>query len=431
MLEFLLALLTTATVGVLLVPLLKQRVPRTTRLDNDLAIYRDQLGELEREQAAGALPEAEARAARTEIERRILSAAEQDAKEAAPKNDATLHRFLPPALSLAVPLIALGLYLQIGRPGLPASPFAAHGPAAAAPASAQDDPAQITSLVAAAKKRAAEHPDDPEALSALGEALTMEADGVVTQPAVEAFAQALKRAPDDPRAAFYLGLHEQQAGDSPAALKRWRDLESKSPPDAPWLPTLRAEIRKAGGTPGATAPATGPAMPQPNADQVEAMGRLSPEERQKTIRAMVDGLEAKLRDTPGAPAEQRDGWLRLANARKVLGETAKASEAFARADALGPLEADPATRGALKDWAEAEVRQIAPGGAPSPRAVAVLERLEKQEPNNALALFYLGAASFAEGDKPAAVKRWRTLLALLPPDAPIRAMLEAKIKEAE
>ncbi len=426
MLEFLLALLTTATVGMLLVPLLRERSAAVPRLDNDLAIYRDQLGELEREQAAGRLPETEAKAARTEIERRILTAAEQDAKEAAPKDTATLHRFLPPALSLAVPLVALGLYLQIGRPGLPAAPFAQH---ATTPAPQQDNlPAQI----AAAKKQAAEHPDDPEALSALGEALTIEAQGVVTRPAVEAFMKVLKLQPGDARAAFYLGLHEQQSGDSAAALKRWRALEAQSPPDAPWLPTLRAEIRKAGGTPS-TAPATttAPGMPQPNQDQVEAMGRLSPEERQKTIRAMVDGLEAKLRDSADSPTEQRDGWLRLANARKVLGDLAQASDAFARADALRPLDGDPASQPALKEWAEAEVRQIPPGGAPPARAVAVLERLERQEPNNALALFYLGAASFAQGDKPAAVKRWRALLALLPSDAPIRAMLEARIKEAE
>ena len=163
-------------------------------------------------------------------------------------------------------------------------------------------------------------------------------------------------------------------------------------------------------------------MPQPSQDQVEAMGKLSPEERQKTIRAMVDGLDAKMRDTPG----DRDGWLRLANARKVLGDHAKASEAFARADALKKLDGRP-----LADWAEAEVRQIPTGGAPSAQAVAVLERIEKEDPRNALALFYLGAASLASGDKPAAVKRWRTLLALLPPDAPIRAMLEQKVKEAE
>src|SRR5471030_2365221 len=329
MLEFLLALLTTATVGVLLVPLLRQRATSVPRLDNDLAIYRDQLAELEREQAAGRLPETEAKAARTEIERRILTAAEQDAKEATPKDTARLHRFLPPALCLAVPLVALGLYLQIGRPGLPASPFVAH--ATTAP---QDD---LPALIAAAKKNAAEHPDDPDALSALGEALTIEADGAVTRPAVEAFTKALKLQPGDAHGSFYLGLHEQQSGDSAAALKRWGALEAQSPPDAPWLPTLRAEIKKAGGTPSTT---TAPAMPQPNQDQVEAMSRLSPEERQKTIRAMVDGLEAKLRDAPG----DRDGWLRLANARQVLGDHAAASEAFAKADALKPLDGDPATR---------------------------------------------------------------------------------------
>ena len=140
---------------------------------------------------------------------------------------------------------------------------------------------------------------------------------------------------------------------------------------------------------------------------------------------MVEGLEARLRASPGTP-EDRDGWLRLANARRVLGENDKAVEAYARADAIAPLEPR-----LLVDWAEAHVRRLQPGAAPPAEAVAVLERLEKAEPRNALALFYLGAADFARGDKPAAARRWKTLLALLPADAPIRAMLEGKIKEAE
>ena len=46
MLEFLLALLTTATVAALLVPLLRPRIAATDRLDNDTAVYRDQLAEV-------------------------------------------------------------------------------------------------------------------------------------------------------------------------------------------------------------------------------------------------------------------------------------------------------------------------------------------------------------------------------------------------
>src|SRR5262245_44815593 len=122
MLEFLLALLTTATLGVLLVPLLRRSVRTTDRLDNDLAVYRDQLAEIERERANGTLPEAEATAARVEIERRILAAADQDQQTPAPAPG--LHRFLPPALCLLVPLFALGIYLNLGQPGLPSAPFA-------------------------------------------------------------------------------------------------------------------------------------------------------------------------------------------------------------------------------------------------------------------------------------------------------------------
>jgi cytochrome c-type biogenesis protein CcmH len=61
----------------------------------------------------------------------------------------------------------------------------------------------------------------------------------------------------------------------------------------------------------------------------------------------------------------------------------------------------------------------------------VLKRLEAAQPDNALALFYLGAAAFAHGDKADAARRWKKLLAQLPPDAPIRAMLQEKIRQAE
>ncbi len=409
MLEFLLALLTTATVGALLVPLLRTTEKRTERLDSALAIYRDQLAEIERTRADGTVSEADAAAARIEVERRILSAANAS-DAAAPRDSATLHRFLPPALALLIPLLALGVYLNVGRPGLPAAPFATR-PALDHPN--PNEPITAERMLAEARARLAENPEDPEALAELGEALVLEADGTVTPAAVEALTRALALRPDNPRAAYYLGLHEAQSGDSKAAVARWQALEAKSPPDAPWLSMLRAEIARVSRAAG---------MPVPTRDQVEAMQSLDPAQRQEAIRGMVEGLDARLKESPG----DRAGWLRLANARRVLGENDKAADAYARADALGPLD----TR-TLTDWAEAHVRQLKPGEAPPPAAVAVLERLEKAEPRNALALFYLGAAAFASGDKPGALRRWNTLLALLPADAPIRGLLEERIKAAQ
>ena len=424
MLEFLLALLTTATVGALLWPLLRTKVDHRGRLDAELAIYRDQLAELERERAAGSLPEADAAAARIEIERRILAAGSV-ADAATTTSSPASQKWLPPALSLFVPLVALGLYLQVGRPGLPSAPFAS-APSASGSIAEHQAPRQldVARLLAEARARLAQDPDDADALAALGEGLTLEAGGTVTQAAVEALRRALAKAPDDPRTHYYLGLHEAQSGDSKAAIARWQALEEKSPPDAPYLPLLRAEILRVAKAAGIDVPPPSSASttPQPSREQQEAMAALSPEQRQQAIRSMVEGLATRLQENP----QDRAGWLRLANAWKVLGENQKAAEAYGRADTLGPVDAR-----ILADWAETHVRQLSPGAAPSLEAVMILERLEKAEPRNALALFYLGAAAYAAGNKPAAVQRWKTLLALLPADAPIRPMLEQRLREAE
>jgi cytochrome c-type biogenesis protein CcmH len=443
MFEFLLVLLTTATLTALLVPLMKPRLAQGDRLASDAAVYRDQLAEVERERAADSLSAEDAAAARTEIERRLLAAADKNTTTTPPPA-AAWRRFLPPALCLLVSAFALGLYLRTGQPGMPSAPFVPHphAPATAAPATGP----RLVQQIATARARLKETPDDPGTLSMLGELLTRQADGVVPQPAVDAFTKALAAHPDDPRALLYLGLHEAQAGEPRAALGRWLDLEARSPENAPWMPILRIEIERfakqanidprsikrdwkppavASVRPPTAAPSS-PPLPQPTPEERKAMAKMTPAERQQVIRGMVDRLDAKLRALPPGRAEDRAGWVRLANARRVLGEPAKAAEAYARADELAPL--DPPL---VANWAESEVLQIQTGSAPSPGAVAVLKRLEAAEPDNALALFYLGAASFAHGDKANAALRWKKLLALLPPDAPMRKVIEKRIKEAE
>ena len=70
---FVMALMTAAAIFAVLWPL-SRRAP--LRTGSDVAVYRDQLDEIERDRAAGLIGEREAEAARVEVSRRLLAAAD-------------------------------------------------------------------------------------------------------------------------------------------------------------------------------------------------------------------------------------------------------------------------------------------------------------------------------------------------------------------
>ena len=108
--------MTAAVVATLLVPFMRKSAgAQSPDSDFDRAIYRDQLQELDRDQARGLIGETEAQAARNEISRRLL----QVAKPAAP---AAGNRYALLAV-LLVPLIALPVYAKYGSPLLPDVPL--------------------------------------------------------------------------------------------------------------------------------------------------------------------------------------------------------------------------------------------------------------------------------------------------------------------
>jgi cytochrome c-type biogenesis protein CcmH len=456
-----LALVTALAVAALLYPLLRRRFEPTQRLDHDLAIYKDQLAEIGRERDAGLISAGEARAARAEIERRILAAA--SSAEAATAGQVPQRRWLPTAIAVLVPAVALGIYFHIGRPELPAQPFAGRPKppetrtADAAPMETirrlreriEKDPRDIEAQLALGRAqlaigrtaeaiesfRAAQQasPERPDVLAALAEALTFDANGVVTQPARELFAAALARDARNAGARFYLGLADAQGGDAPAALKRWLDLEAESPPDAPWLEALAREIervaKQAGIDPKSIRPdrrerqAAGSGMPQPTIDDVKRLQELPPGERDKQIRDMVDRLAERLKAAP----DDVEGWRRLGRARAVLGQYGMAAEAYATADRLKPDDPE-----VLAPWAEARLHLDSAGGsALSPETVDVLRRLERMRPDNGLALFFLAQADEATGDTEAAIRRLRRLRELMPADAPARAAIEKRLQALE
>ncbi len=81
-----------------------------------LAVYRDQLAEVDQDAASGILDEGQAAAARIQIERRILAL---DGTQTLQPSHARMPMVII-AMAVVLPLSALGLYLRLGSPGLAA-----------------------------------------------------------------------------------------------------------------------------------------------------------------------------------------------------------------------------------------------------------------------------------------------------------------------
>ncbi|MGE0213972.1 MAG: c-type cytochrome biogenesis protein CcmI, partial [Parvibaculaceae bacterium] len=111
------AVLTAAVLAALAWPLARRGGERG---DPTLAVYRDQLAELERDQARGVLSAADAEAARNEVARRLLKA--EGTAEAGSPASVSGRRPVFLASAALVPIIAMSLYLAVGRPDLPDLP---------------------------------------------------------------------------------------------------------------------------------------------------------------------------------------------------------------------------------------------------------------------------------------------------------------------
>jgi cytochrome c-type biogenesis protein CcmH len=358
-----LALMTAAAVLAVLWPLSRRR--RELRSGSDVAVYRDQLEEIERDRAAGLIADNEAAGAKVEVSRRLLAAADAPAAPAGNAAATTRRRrAVAVAALVALPLGAVGLYLALGSPLLPDQPLAARLAEARANQS-------MESLIAQVEAHLAQRPDDgrgweviapiylrlgrfddavkarrnalrlngdsAERQAALGEALVFGANGVVTAEAKSAFEKAVALDPAHVQTRYFLGLAAEQDGDRTRAATTWRALIESAPPDAPWVEFVRgalARVEGAGASAGA-AGAGGGAGSGPSEEQVAASSELSPEQRKLMIQGMVDRLAERL-NRDGSDVE---GWLRLVRSYMVLGQADKARAAAA--DARRALAGDP------------------------------------------------------------------------------------------
>ncbi len=455
------AALTLGTLGFLVVPLLRRPAAAPARVDYDIVVYRDQLAEVAKDVERGLLTDEQAAAAKTEIHRRMLAA--EDAELTAPKGDfragsKKLRVAAAVIIGIGIPAASVAVYNRLGSPELPGQPFA----------SRQADPDfRMTALVSRLEADLQQKPDadgyvtlartytsmrrypdaaaafqraiqlgavNSETVADMAEAIVLSNDGQVVPEARQAFQQVLTLDKDDPRARFYLGLAKAQIGKYAEAVSIWRDLEKGSPEGAPWLPMLREHIQqyaKLGGfdpatidpvppAPAGVASAKGPnphasedgpaASGMPEGAAAAAVMAQSPEDRAKTIRSMVEGLAARLQQSP----DDYDGWLKLARAYKVLGDLDKAKDAAGHAVKLKPQSVEPKLA-----LAEIQIAQAQGDKLPAD-FVANMRDVQALDPANEAAMYYIGMAEAQAGHPAAARELWTKLLAKLPADAPER-----------
>jgi cytochrome c-type biogenesis protein CcmH len=320
-------LMTAAVLAALLLPLLRRgRGDAAAQgLAHDLAVYRDQLAELSRDETLGRIGTAEGEAARNEIMRRMLEAESRQQQAAAPAiAGAESRRRVAVAGAVALPVAALLAYAATGRPDLPASPAASR---LARAVEAGDFPA----MVARVEQHLAKHPNDAEGwlviapayrrlgrpddaadayaqairlgkgspglIADYGEALMLANGGLISAEARQAFSEALKQDAGSAKARFYLNLADGQEGKRVEALKGFRDMLASAPKDAPWRQAVEAQIAEL---------------------------EQAPAEREAMIRGMVESLDQRLQREGG----DVEGWMRLARSRMVLGEREKAVKAL-------------------------------------------------------------------------------------------------------
>ena len=125
------AVLTAAVLAVVLRPLLAAPAARNAgEREADLAVYRDQLAEIEADHARGLINGAELEAARREVARRLLGVAGDSGGSTvgtpvAATSGGQAVALTPYFVAGLVPLVAIGLYITLGSPSLPSQPFTA------------------------------------------------------------------------------------------------------------------------------------------------------------------------------------------------------------------------------------------------------------------------------------------------------------------
>lgn len=258
---------------------------QSLRARANVLIYRDQLAELDADMKNNSISREQHDAGRREIERRVLEDTLASLNEAPPESGGR-GKWLPIALSVIIPLAAVGLYLKLGTPQVVAPQMAASdGGAAQAGASQGGDSPHGTSfdkireMAAKLAERLKQQPNDGEGWAMLArsyrvlgqfkeaseayqhaiklvpgdaqlladyaDALAMSQGQTLEGEPMRLIEQALKLDPNNLKALALAGTAAFDGKNYKLAIGYWQKAVKLSPPDSEFTQSLQSSLQEA------------------------------------------------------------------------------------------------------------------------------------------------------------------------------------------
>ena len=348
--------------------------------ETEIAIYRDQLAEVDRDLARGVLDATEAERTRTEISRRLL-AADASARAAATDAPKQTNRVVVVAVAIAIGGAAVGLYTQLGAPGYDDVPrdlrlaageerrqnrigqLEAETQAPISDNLEQFDP-QTRELILNRRAATFERPNDLAAWDVLAQTeaaigqyhrATRAAEKIIAikgvdteihdmvllvdlmvagtrgyvSPEAETIAfTILRQEPENVVGQLYIGLMYAQNDRPDHAFSLWRQVIENSPADTLHWNLAASQIGQVAAQIGIDY-----ALPDqrgPTADDLAAAENMSPEDRQAMIQGMVTSLADRL-STEGGPPQD---WARLITSLVAIDQPEAAATVLSEAEGI-------------------------------------------------------------------------------------------------
>ncbi len=237
------------------------------RKEANIAVYRDQIAELEADVRNGVMSEEQYQQERDELERRLLDDVSLTTDHNVKSKQPVSGRSLVYTLAFGIPLIAVPVYLQVGnRQAIMRSPMTAQQRPVMATSEQQRSQQQIEASVATLAKRLEQNPNDAdgwimlansytslerysEAATAFEKAsalkpndaglladyafaLAMTNNGTLEGKPTELIERALRLDPENSKALQLAGGAAYEAKKYAQAITYWQRLLAKTPPES-------------------------------------------------------------------------------------------------------------------------------------------------------------------------------------------------------